>query len=174
MMRQVARTLGLVAVVVAMAVPVGCGGETDQSANREVDAYTAVVDWVLAEPRFTTTPDPDDKLIVFIESLASGVIDLDVQIEVVGHFEELAEIRFIDTREEAVDQEEPGAPVRDGGMLLGLGAVPATGPLELRGEVYRTVDDVVGYRFMLENKGPKLVLIGPPEEVEPEGLVAAP
>jgi hypothetical protein len=108
---------------------------------------------------------------VFVESLGPGDIDLEVQVDIVRHFEPVVDIRFIDTRTEALDESAAGAPVRDGGILLGLGPVPVAGPIDIRGEVYRTADRVVGYRFRVARSGQTMVLIEPPQRVEPEGLV---
>jgi hypothetical protein len=72
------------------------------------------------------------------------------------------------------DESAVGAPVSDGGLLLGLGPVPVAGPIDIRGEVYRTVDCVVGYRFRVGRSDETMVLIEPPQRVEPEGLVGEP
>jgi hypothetical protein len=59
---------------------------------------------------------------VYVEPLGDGyVIDLGTQAGVVKNMESIAVIRFIDHRAEAIDKKEAGEPVREGGMLLGLG-----------------------------------------------------
>lgn len=168
-------TLGraIVAILLCGALLAGCGDD-DSRDSAATDAYIVVVEWVLAQPEFAPDPTLAEMPPVFVDSLGSGEIDLDVQVEIVRHFEPVVAIRFIDTRTEALDESEAGAPVRDGGLLLGLGPVPVAGPIDIRGEVYRTVDHVVGYRFRVGRSGQTMVLIEPPELVEPEGLVGEP
>lgn len=161
------------AIVLCAALLAGCGADSDSGDSLVAEAYIVVLDWVLAATESAPDPASDDLPLVFVESLGPGEIDLGVQVEIVGHFEEDVDIRFIDIRTEALDESD-GAPVRDGGLLVGLGAVPLTGPLDIRGEIYRTADSVVGYRFRLDRSGETPVLIKPPEQVEPEGLVVEP
>jgi hypothetical protein len=149
----------------------GCGNDDRSRDRRVADAYIVVVEWVLAEPEFASDPTLDEMPPVFVESLGPGEIDLDVQVLIVRHLEPVVDIRFIDIRAEALDESEDDAPVRDGGLLLGLGPVPAEGPIDIRGEIYRTSDRVAGYRFQVALRGQTMVLIEPPERVEPEGLV---
>jgi hypothetical protein len=171
MFRRATLRRGVVTILVCGAVLAGCGEDGGTGDRRVVDAYIVVVEWVLAQAEFAPDPTLDEMSPVFVESLGSGEIDLEVQVEIVSHFEPVVNIRFIDTRTEALDEFEAGAPVRDGGLLLGLGPVPVAGPIDIRGEVYRTVDQVVGYRFRVARSGQTMVLIEPPERVEPEGLV---
>ena len=162
---------GVVAILVSGALLAGCGSDDGSGDSGVADAYIAIVEWVLAEPEFVPDPTLDGMSPVFVESLGPGEIDLEVQVAIVRYFEPVVEIRFIDIRTEALDESEVGAPVRGGGLLLGLGPVPAAGPIDIRGEVYQTVDGVVGYRFRVAQSGQSMVLIEPPERVEPEGLV---
>ena len=160
-----------VVILLCGALLAGCG---DDSASREsgiADVYIVAIEWVLAESEFATDPALDEMSVVYVDSLGPHEIDLDAQVEVVRHFEGAVDIRFVDTRTEALDESEVGAPVRDGGLLLGLGVVPVEGPIDIRAEVYRTSDRVVGYRFRLVRSGQTMVLIEPPERVEPESLV---
>jgi hypothetical protein len=169
-------TLGraVVAILLCGALLAGCSDDDGRRDSAATDAYIVVVEWVLAQPEFAPDPTLAEAFPVFVDSLGPGEIDLDVQVEIVRHFEPVVAIRFIDTRTEALDESETGAPVRDGGLLLGLGPVPVAGPLDIRGEVYRTVDHVVGYRFRVTRSGQTMVLIEPPQRVEPEGLVGEP
>ena len=162
---------GVVAILLSGALLAGCGDDAGNRASTVADAYIVVVEWTLAGPEFAPDPTLAETFPVFVESLGPGEIDLDVQVEIVGHFEPDVDIRFIDTRTEALDETEVGAPVRDGGLLVGLGPIPAAGPIDIRGEVYRTADRVAGYRFRVAQSGQTMVLIEPPEQVEPEGLI---
>jgi hypothetical protein len=171
MFRRATFGRAVVAILLSGTLLAGCGGD-DGSRDRQVaDAYIVVVEWVLAEPEFAPDPTLDEMPPVFVESLGPGEINLNVQVEIVRHFEPVVDIRFIDTRIEALDESEVGTPVRDGGLLLALGPVPVEGPIDIRGEVYQTMDDIVGYRFRVARRGQTMVLIEPPVRVEPEGLV---
>jgi len=171
MLRSATLRRVVVAIVLCGALLAGCGDGDGSRDSRVADAYIVVVEWVLAEPEFAPDPTLDEMPPVFVDGLGTGEIDLDVQVEIVRHFEPVVDIRFIDTRTEALDESEVGTPVRDGGLLLGLGPVPVEGPIDIRGEVYQTLDRVVGYRFRVARSGQTMVLIEPPERVEPEGLV---
>jgi hypothetical protein len=164
----------VVAILLCGALLAGCGDDDGSRDSAATDAYIVVVEWILAQPEFAPDPTLAETSPVFVDSLGPDEIDLDVQVEIVRHFEPVVDIRFIDARTEALDESEAGAPVRDGGLLLGLGPVPVAEPIDIRGEVYRTVDHVVGYRFRVARSGQTMVLIGPPERVEPEGLVGEP
>lgn len=174
MFRRATLRRGVVAILVCAALLAGCGDDDGSRDNAVADAYIVVVEWILSEPEFAPDPTLADVPPVFVESLQPGEIDLEVQVEIVRHFESVVDIRFVDTRTEALDESAVGAPVSDGGLLLGLGPVPVAGPIDIRGEVYRTVDCVVGYRFRVGRSGETMVLIEPPQRVEPEGLVGEP
>jgi hypothetical protein len=162
----------VVAVLLCGAALGGCGDDARNDDDRFVtDAYTVAIEWVLARPEFA--PDVDLEVVppVFVDSLGPDEIDLDVQVEIVRRFEPVVDVRFTDTRGEALDATKDGAPVRDGGLLLGLGAVPITTSAEFRCEIYRSADAVVAYRFRVTREGEEMVLIEPPEPVEPEVFV---
>ncbi len=158
-------------ILLCGALLAGCADDDGGRDGGVADVYVVVIEWVLAESEFAPDPALDDRSPVYVDSLGPDEIDLDVQVEVVRHFEPAVDVRFVDIRTEAVDESEVGAPVRDGGLLLGLGVVPVDGPIEIRAEVYKTLDSVVGYRFRLFRSGQTMVLIEPPERVEPESLV---
>ena len=162
---------GVVAILLCGALLAACANDDGNRDSTVADAYIVIAEWILAEPEFAPDPTLVETFPIFVESLGPGEIDLDVQVEVVSHFEPVVDIRFIDTRTEALDETENGAPVRDGGLLLGLGPIPAAGPIDIRGEVYRTADRVVAYRFRVARSGQTMVLVEPPEQVEPEGLI---
>lgn len=160
---------------IVVALLAGCGSDAAMSNDREADAYILVLEWVLADPDLAPDPVPDEAPLVFVEGLGPTGVDLEVQVEVVGHFEgSEIDIRFIDTRPEAIDDELAGAPVRDGGILVGLGAMSSEPPHEIRGEIYRSHDDIHAYRFQVDLTGTTAALTEAPEPVDPEGLVAEP
>jgi len=89
---------------------------------------------------------------VFVEAVDDAVIPLSVQIDVVNRLEETLAVRFIDSRQEAIDTALPGDPVRDGGILVGLGAIVdiEKPPASLYGDRYRDIRDVVAYSLLLD------------------------
>jgi hypothetical protein len=95
--------------------------------NPEVRAgavYDSIVRWFAAES--TTDPDP---LPVFIEARGEGAsIQLDVQAELVKSTEDVATVRFTDTRDEALITNEDGTVVvADDGILIRLAPVVEEG-----------------------------------------------
>jgi hypothetical protein len=174
MFRRATPCRAAVVILLCGALLAGCGDDNGSRDSAVADAYIVVAEWVLAESEFAPDPALDEMPPVYVESLGPGEIDLDVQVEVVHHFEPAVDIRFVDIRTEALDASEVGAPVRDGGLLLGLGPVPVARPIDIRAEVYQTSDRVVGYRFRLVRSGQTMVLIEQPEPVDPESLVGEP
>ena len=173
MLQRVTSVRNVVAVIACAAVLVSCGSDLDNPESSVADAYILMVDWVLDEPEFAVEVEADELVVVFVESLGPAEIELEVQIEMVGHFEDEADIRFIDSRTEALEESE-GAPVREGALLLGLGGVPLDASADVRGEIYRTAESVVGYRFRIDRTGQTPVMTEPPDLVEAEGLVTDP
>lgn len=161
--RGAALALGL---TVALA---GCGGDGGSAAG-PADAYAVMLEW-LAENDVATPGEGCGDDVVFVESIGADGIALDVQVELIDHFEGELDIRFVDSREEAVDDSAPEAPVRDECVLVGLGPIPDGTLIEVRGEVYEERDSVTGYRFDLVRGGRIWLLVDEPTMVEPEGLV---
>lgn len=90
----------------------------------------------------SATTGPEELPTVFVEPLGDGfLIDLKVQAKVVKNLEAVAEVRFIDDRVEAVDEDEPGRPVRPNGLLIGLGPLVQANEAERTVQVRRYVDD---------------------------------
>ena len=171
MLKRVRSVHTVLAITLCAALVVSCGSDPDEAVNPVAETYILVIDWVLAEPQFALEVEPDELPVVFVESLGPADIELVVQVAVVGHFIDTADIHFIDSRIEALEEIE-GAPVRDSGLLLGLGGVAVDGSADVRGEIYRTPESIVGYHFPIDRTGRKPVMTQPPTQVEPEGLVA--
>ncbi len=159
-------------MVLAALVSVGCAGEVASQDDRESDIYAEALAWIVARP---DVADAEDAPPIYIEHLGPDGIPLDVQVELIEHFDESdVELRFVDGREEAVDETLDGMPVRDGSVLVGLGPISDDQPTELRAELYRDLDDVTAYRFTLSRTDGEWSLAEAPEVVDPEGLVADP
>lgn len=117
-----------------------CDDPTDDEMSREAQIYLATVSEVIAEQ---VPVSADDELpVVYVVSVGESDIDAPVQAEVAGELREQADVRFADERSEAVEEDEEGMPVRDEGMLVAIGEVPAEGqPIDVEVEVYRSAED---------------------------------
>jgi hypothetical protein len=112
-------TRGLAACLL-LAVAAACSNSSE-SEVRASAVYEGVMRWLAAES--DTDPDP---LPVFVEPRGEGTsIDLEVQADVVESSADVADVRFIDTRDEALmtDDETGVVIVRDDGLLIRLGPV---------------------------------------------------
>jgi hypothetical protein len=90
---------------------------------------------------------------VYVEG-RDEVIDLETQAGVVTELEDEIDVRFVDERGEAVEEDDPGEPVRGDSVLLRLGPVSTGGdPVEVEVERYRSLDDVEELRLELARRG---------------------
>lgn len=118
--------VGLAVVApVALLVLAGCSDDGEGPDDRAA-VYTSVLRNIVPLP----APPVEERTYVFVEPLADEVaIPLEVQAEVVSELEDVAEVRFIDDRDEAIEHD--GERVREGGVLVGLGAIVESGPERL-------------------------------------------
>jgi hypothetical protein len=139
----------------------GCGGGSVEDGS-VADVYGAAVRWLVEEVGDADRPDPER---VFLEATGEDAIPLEVQVEVINRLEDDMAVRFIDTREEAVEASEPGDPIRDAGVLIGLGPVTDIDrpPVRLHVDRYRNVRDVVAYELVLERRAGDWQVAGEPE-----------
>lgn len=142
--------------LVAACCTVAC---TDLSPSKEraSDVYVTIIRW-FAEQRAGDTP-----LKVFVEPRGEGSsINVDVQAEVVTAVEDVAAVRFIDARDEALEDNGEGLlVVREDGVLIAFGPVP-NDAADVTLEVDQYVDDttVRTIRFALSRSGSKWVIAG--------------
>lgn len=191
---------GLVLVLGAAA----CSEDSSGTADRAANVYGAMLTWVLDEELPLPAPvegETDTALVteadeepgddeggrreedaeededlppVYLVGLHRE-ISLQVQVELVSRFEARGyDLRFLDGAEEALDEAEPNVPVRDGGLLVGLGPIPEGRRVDVRAEVYRSLADLDAYRFSLARWGGVWSLVEEPTPVEAEGFVATP
>lgn len=151
-----------------------CPDEDPDTTERSIEIYGVVLDWVI-ENRVPPPPDEEEVTPVFVESLGPEV-DLQVQVELLDRFEGSGvDLRFIDARTEAVADDVEDQPVQAGGILVGVGPIPdGRTSVDVRAEIYRTVDDVEAHRFPLVRRAEGWQLLEEPTEVDPEGLVPTP
>lgn len=135
---RVARVV--LALTLAGVVGAGCGGSGDDEMSRDAQVYVATIRDVLdGQP---PPEDPEVLPVVYVVAVGEKAIPADVQAEVAAELDEQTEIRFADQREEAVLRDEEHLPVRDHGVLVAFGAVPAErDPVDLEVEIYRSEED---------------------------------
>ena len=110
-------TLGVAACNDDIAAP------TDPN-RRLVEIYAATIQAVATHSRPDLAEQESIDKVVYLASREGVTIDINVQAGIVVELEDWATIRFIDAIEEAIETGEPDAPVRDDGVLLGLGSIP--------------------------------------------------
>jgi hypothetical protein len=114
------RTLRSIAALLGLCTLVGACTTLSPSKERASEVYVTIVEWFAAQSR------ADPPLRVFVEPRGEGSsISVDVQADVITAVEEVASVRFIDARDEALeDLGDEVVVVRDNGILLALDPVP--------------------------------------------------
>jgi hypothetical protein len=143
----------------------GCS-KSSESEIRASAVYEGVMRWLAAE--HASDPDP---LPVFVEPRGEGTsIDLEVQAEVVESVADVADVRFIDTRDEALESDDESGliVVRDGGLLIRLGPVLEEGQrVTLDVDIFVDEEADRTIRFSLVASGDEWRVVGDPLEVIP-------
>lgn len=135
------KVAGLVVVIgLGTVVGAGCDGSGDDETGRDAEVYVAAIRDVLAgQPG---PEDPDVLPVVYVVAVGESEIPADIQADVAADLDGDADIRFADERSEAVLEHEDHMPVRNDGVLLAVGPVPAdTEPVHMDVEIYRSDDD---------------------------------
>lgn len=130
------RAIRSVAVVLGFCLMLPACTSLSPGKERASEVYAAIVEW------FASSAVTEQPLKVFIEPRGEGAsISVDVQAELVSSVEKTATVRFIDTRDEALEENEDGVPVvRDDGILLAFDPVP-TDAAVVAVEVAQYVDE---------------------------------
>jgi len=125
-----------VLVVVATAVA-GCGddtAETPPAAQVIEEIVLEVADEVRADP-----DRPEALPVVYVVSESDEPFSAQVQARVASAVVDAVDVRFADARDESMDLDEPGSPVRDGGALVLIDELLVEDtPMEVDVEVYRS------------------------------------
>lgn len=131
----------------------GCGTDTEQTARVERSAavYADIVRDALGDDAFEGVDDPEDLVVQLYPLGDDETIDLDVQVEVLERLSGFATVRFVDEFEEAVHEDDPGAPVLDDGIALGLGTVDSAGT-QVDVVRYRGEDAVTGLTYVVGSR----------------------
>ena len=104
---------------------------------------------------------------MFVATRSEEPIDIDVQVEVVGALDPRIFVRFIDDRTEAVAEDSDNQPVRDEGILVGLGAVPqASDSVKVYADRYRNSDDVEAWNVTVRRTDDSWELAGDPTRAD--------
>jgi hypothetical protein len=131
-----------------------CGADRPSpNEKRTIAIYSAVIRAVVT--RAATTPTTSATRTVFVLAADSRApISLEVQAGIVQTLHQVATIRFIDQRSEAIDAADPRRPVHEGGVLVTLGEVPS-GRNDVTVEVqrYERVDTSATYLTKLHRTG---------------------
>jgi hypothetical protein len=134
--------------------------------NPEVRAgavYDTIVRWFAQ-----TSADDPDPLPVFIEPRGEGAsIQLDVQAELVKSSQDVATVKFIDSREEALVTNEDGTVVvADGGILIRLAPVVEEGKrVRIDVDLHEEDERFKTLQFNLDLVGDDWVIRQSPKEV---------
>lgn len=170
--RRRSHLASLAAVLAVVGILSSCGRSTEvDDTTRNAEVYRSVI--VDVVDRSGVVFDAvEDLPVLFIEAFDADGIALEVQVQVVSSFLEEYEIRFIDQRDEAVEIDLEGLPVRENSLLIGLGPIVVDGGVDVRGELYLSAEAVSAYRYTLARKNDTWPIVGVPEEVEPEGFVS--
>lgn len=164
----------LAAVIAWLGLTTGCvsNAKVDNTA-RDASIYQSVIADVVDQSDGDVETS-EDLPVLFIEAFDADGIPLEVQVEVVAGLVERYEVRFIDDRDEAIEVDLDGEPVRAGSFLIGLGPIVLDRAANVRSELYLSNDEVRAYRYTLTVGQDDIweVVVGSPEQVEPEGFVS--
>jgi hypothetical protein len=143
--------LACVSVAVAAIALAGCGASSDAEDSRPADVFVATIERVLADE--TPSSETGGVPVVYVVPLGENEIEATVQADVASELHEVADVRFADKRSEALDEDEPGQPVLDDGVLIAIGDVAERGnPVEVEVEVYRSEDDSSSLLFTVSRR----------------------
>lgn len=164
------RGLWVIATVMVSITGVSsCGQDADDPETgdgRTAAVYESILDWMLdEEPGITADAKPE--WVMFVGSRSEGQVGLDVQVAVAEALESRIFVRFIDERSEAVDVDSDSEPVRDGGLLVGLGAVAEDGEsVEVYVDRYRDAGDIEAWLVTARHAGETWDIVGSPASAD--------
>ena len=130
--------------VVALVAASACGGDDDGAGPVGAAGYSAVIDDFLPP-----VPPDGSRPLVFVARLGEDPFPLEDQVVMISAVEESYDLRFVDDITAAVDDEDPDAPTRDDGLLLGIGTISTAVPHVVRVEVYRAAGLIDAYKVTL-------------------------
>jgi hypothetical protein len=138
-------------LVALAAVGGSCGPDGSDADEREAGVYAAVIEALIADDVGEDDVGEETKAVVYAGALDEGAtITLEVQSQVVEQLEDVATVRFVDERTEAIDSDADEEPVLEQGVLVLLGSVPGGRSPTVRAERYVDVDDIARYRMQAQ------------------------
>ncbi len=153
---------GLICALSAVVGMTACGSEEGGPISiKASDAYSAAIRWYLdsveTTPPTTTPAGDSDPLIVYVVPGSGKAIDSQVQASVAAEMADMTDlvtVRFADVRDDALDMEVSGLPVKDNGVLLIVGVV-AEGPppVDVDVDVYRNAEDEHTFTMRITTAG---------------------
>ncbi len=159
-LRRSAAWAGLLAFAVGACD--GSSASPDAERDRTASVYTAIVDWFADAHDDDPTPLP-----VFVEPRGDGAsVPLEAQAEVVSATADLATVRFIDVRDEALTEVDGHLVAADDGVLLRLPPVDEMAdPVIADVDVHLRDAQFLTLRFEVRHDGDGWVVVMPPEQV---------
>ena len=156
------RSLTALVALATFSVAACADDDPDDPNQRRIDIYSAVIPPVATHERPDLTVDEPLDVVVYVAPRENVDINIDVQVGVVHALEDWADIRFIDEFEEAIDPAEPRQPVRDGSVLIGLGAIP-DGPssVQVTADRYEFADELTTFEIELRRRGGEWSIVEP-------------
>jgi hypothetical protein len=126
------------------------GAAPDDPNQRLTDIYSAAIPAVVTYEQPDLTGHASVDVVVFVAAREGVNIPFEVQIGVVNELDDWATIRFIDDFDEALIGEDDERVVREGGVLVQLGAVSdGTTLVELHADRYEGVDHLLTFELSL-------------------------
>ena len=164
--------LCLVAAALGSALS-ACGEDPrpDPVTDRSAAVYTAIVTWFAA-----SQADDPEPLPVFVEPRGDGAtIPLGVQTDLIAAVADVADVRFIDVRDEALADVDGHLVAADDGVLLRLPPVDQMAdPVLADVDLHLSDEQFLTLRFELERGADGWRLLGSPEQIAtPEDQDAA-
>ncbi|HQV56627.1 MAG TPA: hypothetical protein PKV27_01355 [Ilumatobacteraceae bacterium] len=161
--------------VVASALVAGGAGCNDSAPKRQTPnaavAYSAIVTWFAN--RLTSDPEP---LKVYVEPMPDGsTVSLEVQAKVIDKVQKVADVHFVDERDEAITAvagDDDSVVVKNSGVLISLG--PSLRVKDLTQvesfEIDPNDDSVISRTFSVTDDGQ--VTVGDVIDIDPPDTVA--
>lgn len=135
-------------VLIALA---GCGSsaKSDPADVSTSDAYNAAIRWFVSALPLTDDTSNSGPLIMFVAPASGKPIDVHAQADVakaLSDIKNVVAVRFLDDRDDAVQLDVQGQPVKDHGVLLLVSPVTSRpAPIDLHLGVYHSATDMTGY-----------------------------
>jgi hypothetical protein len=130
-------------------VVTACAGGGSNTSDQPALIYSAVIRVVVAD---TSHPKIGSDTSVFVVAADErSPLPLEVQADIVAELHELATIRFVDHRVEAIDESSAIKPVNDDGVLITLGKISrAANTAMVNAGRYLDATETAAYRVTVE------------------------